>query len=77
MKKKGQTAVVAAGEPKENRIKTKSKKKKKNAMKNDKKDNNQNQLIKNYKVNYGYLVFHVATLAANGVSVAWTTGGNN
>ena len=36
-----------------------------------------NELIKNYKVNLKFLIFYVFIMAANGIGVAWTTGGNN
>ena len=56
-------------------------KKRKNGNENKmpvKDDNkNSNQLIKKYKVKYSFLIFFVITMAANGISVAWTTGGNN
>lgn len=41
------------------------------------KGSSKNELIKHFKVNYKFLVFYVVTLALNGMSVAWTTGGNN
>ena len=56
----------------------KSKKRKsRHGKKGDKSPPGPNDLIKHYKVNYCYLVFYVATMAANGICVAWTTGGNN
>ena len=34
-------------------------------------------LIKEYKVNWRFLILYVCSIAINGICVAWTTGGAN
>lgn len=34
-------------------------------------------LISEFKVNYWFLILYVLSVGVNGISVAWTTGGNN
>ena len=39
--------------------------------------NTSNELIKNFKVNYKFILLYSLTIGINGICVAWTTGGNN
>jgi len=43
----------------------------------DKNEQDGFQLIKKFKVNWYFLIFYTFTICANGINVAWTTGGNN
>ena len=49
----------------------------KSASKSSASGSTKNALIKKFKLNYGYLILYVTTMALNGICVAWTTGGNN
>lgn len=34
-------------------------------------------VIKTYKINWGFLILYISSIAVNGICVAWTTGGAN
>ena len=43
----------------------------------DKSNSSTQSEITKYKVNMGFIILYILTMAANGICVAWTTGGNN
>lgn len=43
----------------------------------DKSNSSSQSEITKYKVNMGFIILYILTMAANGICVAWTTGGNN
>ena len=43
----------------------------------DKSNSSSQPEITKYKVNMSFIILYILTMAANGICVAWTTGGNN